>query len=52
MKKYILIFISFLVCAFSSCNSGKTDHFAKGGDTLHFKYARNIEAVNMMDIVL
>ena len=45
MKKYLLLFISFLVCIFSSCSNGKTDRYAMGGDTLHFKYARNIEAV-------
>ena len=45
MKKYLLLFVSFLVCIFSSCNSGKTDRCAIGGDTLHFKYARNIEVV-------
>ena len=45
MKKYLLLFVSFLVCIFSSCNSGKTDRYAMGGDTLHFKYARNIEVV-------
>lgn len=45
MKKYLLLFISFLVCIFSSCNGSKTDRCVKGGDTLHFKYARNLEAV-------
>jgi iron complex transport system substrate-binding protein len=45
MKKYLLLFISFLVCIFSSCNGGKTASDAMGGDTLHFKYAKNIEVV-------
>lgn len=45
MKKYLLLFVSFLVCIFSSCNGSKTDRCKIGGDTLHFKYAKNIEVV-------
>ncbi|MBQ4175568.1 MAG: ABC transporter substrate-binding protein [Prevotella sp.] len=45
---HILIILSFLL----SCKGNKVDYVSKQGDTIHFKYAENIEMVKYPDYTI